>query len=482
VTDTATPALEIRGVAKRFGDVAALDGVDLVVRAGTVHALVGENGAGKSTLMRIAYGMLAADRGEVLLFGTRGDASVADAITRGAGMVHQHLSLVPNLTAAENLVLGGRGLYRPSDARALVRRVGDESGLKVDADARVSELSIVEQQRLEILKALAHGARLLILDEPTAVLAPSETEDLLRWIRAFTDRGGSVVLVTHKLKEALAVAHDVTVLRRGRVVQAGLASATSANELARAMFPDPPEATASPAAQRGDVVVKAENVTITDARGAERIRAASFMVHRGEIVGIAAIEGSGHRELLAALMGVPVGSTGSLALPRDVGVIPANRAREALVAEFSLTENVALRGLGRRRGLMPWSEIAGRTTRLIERFSIAAPSHATPARQLSGGNQQRLVVGRELEGSVDLVVADNPTRGLDLRATAFVLEQLRHAAAAGAAVVFHSSDLDELLGIASRVFVVFDGRVSESAPDREIVGQAMLGAHLVASA
>ena len=478
----ATPALEIRGVAKRFGDVAALDGVDLLVRRGTVHALLGENGAGKSTLMRVAYGMLSADRGDVLLFGERSGGSVAGAIRRGVGMVHQHLSLVPNLTAAENLVLGGSGLFRPDEARTLVQRVGAESGLRVDADARVSDLSLVEQQRVEILKSLAHGAQLLILDEPTAVLAPSETEDLLRWVRGFASRGGSVVLVTHKLREALSVADDVTVLRRGRVVQSGGSAAVSSDDLARAMFPDAPPPVASPPAARGDVVASAEGLGIIDARGVTRLNGATFAVHRGEIVGIAAVEGSGHRELLAALAGLRTPTSGTIRLPERIAVIPADRAREAIVNEHTLTENVALRGLGRRRGLMPWAQLAARTAQLIHRFAIAAPSPNSLARQLSGGNQQRLVVARELEEAVDLVVADNPTRGLDLRATAFVLEQIRRAAVMGAGIVFHSSDLDEVLGMATRVLVVFHGDVIETPLDRDVIGRAMLGASGAASA
>jgi ABC-type uncharacterized transport system ATPase subunit len=477
VIDTAaTPALEMRAVAKQFGDVVALDGVDLTVRAGTVHALLGENGAGKTTLMRVAYGLARYETGNVSLFGQRADGSVGGAISHGVGMVHQHLSLAPNLTVAENVVLGGSGLFRPREAKALVQRVAGESGLRVDAEERVSDLSIVEQQRVEILKALVRGARLLILDEPTAVLAPPEADELLRWIRAFADRGGSVVLVTHKLREALAVADDVTILRRGRVVHAGAASTTSAEDLARAMFPDSGAAAAATVGASGDVVAQGIHVGITDARGAVRVRDASFEVRRGEILGIAAVEASGHRDLLEALAGLRQPSSGRLVLPDRIALIPGDRGREALILEHTLTENVALRGLGRRRGLMPWEEIANRTAALIDRFAIAAPSASAQARQLSGGNQQRLVVARELENAVDLVIADNPTRGLDLRATAFVIEQLRNAAVAGAGVVFHSSDLDEVLGIASRVLVVYNGQVLASEPDRDTVGRAMLGA------
>ena len=472
------PALELRGVVKRFGEVLAVDGADLVVTPGTVHALLGENGAGKSTLMRIAYGFTGADAGSVLLFGSEmRSPSVRNAVRAGAGMVHQHLSLVPSLSVAENLVLGGRGRYRPEAASDLLRTVGASSGLMLPADALARELSIVQQQRLEILKAVSRGARLLILDEPTAVLAPAEVDDLLRWIRAFTASGGSVVLVTHKLREALAVADDVTVLRRGRVVHTGRASESSEATLARAIFPEQSEhPEASAVLTPGSRVVEASAIEILDARGARRIRAASFTLSRHEIVGIAAVDGSGHGELLAALAGLRHVTSGALRLPERIGLIPADRGREGLIPEFSLSENVALRQLGQRRGLMPWVALAARTAALLVKFGIAAPSPRVPAGTLSGGNQQRLVVARELEHDLDLIVADNPTRGLDVRATRYVHDRLREAAGRGAAVVVHSSDLDEILALATRVLVVFHGDVHEVELDRAAVGRAMLGA------
>jgi general nucleoside transport system ATP-binding protein len=471
------PALELRGVVKRFGDLVALDGVDFTVARGTVHALVGENGAGKSTLMRIADGMISADAGTLRLFGTplRGHDTRA-AARAGIGMVHQHLSLVPGFTVTENLVLGGRGLLRPAGAQSLLDESVRSAGLPVPTHALARDLSIVEQQRLEILKSLARGAMILILDEPTAVLAPSDVAELLRWIRVFAAGGGSVVLVTHKLREALAVADDVTVLRRGRVVLSTRASDTTESDLARAMFPEqPPSRAASDALPDGEVVVRADSISVADTRRVTRVREASFRIRRGEILGIAAIDRSGHRELLSALAGFLPVTSGALATPGRVAFIPADRLRDALVAEFSLVENIALRGAGRRRGVMPWSDLAQRTSALIERFAIRAASPSVEARTLSGGNQQRLVVARELEEAVDLVVADNPTRGLDLRATTFVHNQLRAAAERGAAVVFHSSDLDEVLAVAARVVVVFEGRVIDAGPDRDAIGRAMVG-------
>jgi general nucleoside transport system ATP-binding protein len=465
-------------VSKNFAGVAALERVDLVVTRGGVHALLGENGAGKTTLMRIAYGLLAADAGTIDLFGARLlSPSVRTAVAAGVGMVHQHLSLVPNLSPAENLVLGGRGLFHRRAADALLARTAEQSGLRIPRVPLVRELSLVEQQRLEILKALSHGARLLILDEPTAILAPSESDELLRWIRGFTASGGSVILVTHKLREALAVADRVTVLRRGHVVHSGAASEASEASLARAMFPESAASTVStPRTSPAEVVARLSSVDVRDDRGAIRARGATFDVRRHEILGIAAIEGSGHRELLLALAGRRRVGAGTADLPARIAFVPADRQREALIPGFDLIQNVALHGLGRRRGLMPWHELAVHTAALIRRFSIVASAPTATAASLSGGNQQRLVIARELEHEVDMLVADNPTRGLDIQASTFVHEQLRQAAARGMAVVVHSSDVDEVLALATRVLVVFHGEVREVARDRDLVGRAMLGA------
>lgn len=478
-----SPALELKGVRKRFGMLAALDGVDLLVQKGTVHAVLGENGAGKSTLMRIAYGLLQPDAGTVSLFGTVArHHSVRDAVRAGVGMVQQHPSLVPNLTPAENLVLGGRGVYRPDHARALLEDTVTKSGLGLPDKELVRDFDIVDQQRLEILKALSQRATLLILDEPTAVLAPSDTEGLLRWIRQFADRGGSVILVTHKLREALLVADEVTVLRRGRVTHSGRAIEIDEGAIAAAMFPEAMTTAPVAAVSRhvGDDIVVATDADVADPRGITRIRSASFAIRRHEIVGVAAIEGAGHRELMLACAGVLGVTRGTLRVTERRALIPADRLREAIVPDFTLTENVALHDLGRRRGIMPWRELRERTAALIDRFNISAVSPDVRLRTLSGGNQQRFVIGRELDGSVDLVIADNPTRGLDIRASAFVHEQLR-AAVDTAAVIVHTPDVDELLSLATRVLVVFNGHVREVPLNREAIGRAMVGADTVAA-
>ncbi|MGH7638920.1 MAG: ABC transporter ATP-binding protein [Gemmatimonadaceae bacterium] len=480
---TTSDALELIGVSHQFGAVRALDDVSFSARPGSVHALLGENGAGKTTLMRVAYGLLEPTHGRIRLFGREiVGHSVREAMRSGVGMVHQQLSLVATLTAAENIALGRRGLFRPARARAELDDLIQSSGLRVDADALARDLTIVQQQRLEILKALVRGARVLILDEPTSGLAPAEIDDLLRWIREFADRGGTVILVTHKLREALAVADDVTVLRRGRaahrerILRAG-ADASTVEQLARAIFPAAP-ATAPrepDTVQPGPVVAAVHDVTVLDDRGASRLRSVSLELRRGEVLGVAAVEGSGHRELMAVAAGLLRPAQGRVELPARIALVPADRARNALIPDFTLVENVALRGAGDRTGRMAWRAMEEHTAALVDRFSVVAASPHVPVRTLSGGNQQRLVVARELSGDVDLVIADDPSRGLDLRATAFVHDQLRDVSSRGAGVLVHFSDLDELLDLATRIVVVFHGAVRDVPLDRDLVGQAMLG-------
>ena len=541
-----TLALELDGLHKRFGQVVALAGASLRVRPGTVHALLGENGAGKSTLMRIAFGMLRPDEGRLLVEGTEVRfTSSADAIARGIGMVHQHFTLVPAMTVAENVALGMRGRYDARAVAAQVHALSQRTGLPLDAEARVESLPVGAQQRLEIVKALARDARLLILDEPTAVLVPHEVDELLRWVRRFAEEGRAVVLITHKLREALAVADDVTVLRRGRTVGTGPAAELSEEALVTALLGadtdttgahrppgphTPPDSiagesdttrpvtgeviaqvavrgaagvasdtSAATAPARGDdeprrsgerpVVASMRGARVVDERGGTVLRDATLDVFAGEIVGIAAVEGSGQRELLRLLAGRLRPTAGSVSLPQTVAFVPEDRHLDAMVLDMSLTENVALRGLAQRRGRMPWRALGTATTALLSRFDVRAPGAGSSGRSLSGGNQQKLVFARELaadrltsDGSATapppaLVVVENPTRGLDIRATAAVQGHLRMARDAGSAVVLYSSDLDEVLALADRMLVVHAGRVVAVHPaTRETVGRAMLGA------
>lgn len=476
--------LELSSITKRYGSLVALDDASLVVRRGTVHAVLGENGAGKTTLMHVAYGMVRPDSGVIRIAGRdiRLRAPL-DAISAGVGMVHQHFTLVPAMTVAENLALGGRGRLRVGDMTARVREIAERTGFSLDPFARVDSLPVGAQQRVEIAKALVRDASLLILDEPTAVLAPAEVDDLLRWLRAYVDAGHAAVLITHKLREALAVSDDVTVLRRGRVVHSGPAREASAPALTEAMIgaasTDDRRAVPSAPAASHPVFV-AERMSVADHSGQPRVHEASFVIRSGELVGIAAVEGAGQRELLRALAGRSAILAGHLERPGIVGFVPEDRHQDAVLLNRTLTESVALRGAGRRRGRIDWLARRAHTSELLHAFDVRASSTEDVVRALSGGNQQKLVLARELAASPDepapvALVVENPTRGLDVRATADVHRRLHDACARGAAVVLYSSDLDEVLGLATRVLVLFDGIVRELPIDRDAIGRAMLG-------
>jgi general nucleoside transport system ATP-binding protein len=478
VTDAA-PALALEHIGKRFGVFHALDDASLTVRPGTVHALLGENGAGKTTLMRIAYGMTSADRGSVRIQGRAVRLrSPADAIAAGIGMVHQHFTLVPAMTVAENIALGGGGRFDPRRATERVRDLARATGLALEPTARVRNLAVSAQQRVELLKLLSRNAKLLIFDEPTAVLAPAEAEDLLRQLRRLADEGRAVILITHKLREALSIADDVTVLRRGVTTLEQPRASVDETMLVDAMLGrrDAGGPAVRPGRVAGDIIMSARGVAVADAGGVGRVRDAAFDIRSGEIVGVAAVEGSGHRELLRAIARrLPI-SAGSLVLPPVVGFVPDDRHREALVLEMSLAENFALNGAGNRRGLISWRAVAQSTRAVIDEFDVRGADTTVAAGALSGGNQQKFILGRELHGRPPALVVENPTRGLDVRASAFVQDRLVAAAADGVAVVFHSMDLDEIMAIASRMLVVYNGTVREVAVDAELVGRAMLGA------
>jgi general nucleoside transport system ATP-binding protein len=464
----------------------ALDGASIAAQRGTVHALLGENGAGKTTLMRIAFGMTQPDSGRFLLHGRPVIwQSPADAIAAGIGMVHQHFTLVPAMTVAENVDLGiskgSQWRFDRQAAEARVRALSTASGLEIDPRARVSELSIASQQRVEILKALSREARILILDEPTAVLAPPEIDELLRWLQTYAGGGGTAILITHKLREALAVADDVTILRRGCSVFIAKRATANEHSLTQAMIGEqvdrpskPAVGPVSPPPLRTDPVAKLENVSATDHEHREAIRA-TVAVYPGEILGIAGVEGAGQHALLRVLAGRIEPISGRLTRPSKVGFIPEDRHRDGLILNFSLTENVALRGAGERRGRMSWSGIRRQTATLVEAYDIRASGVSAPARTLSGGNQQRLVLARELDEDPVLVIAENPTRGLDVRAAADVYGRLRAVRDGGGAVVLYSSDLDEVIALADRVLAVHAGTVHEVPPEKDLVGRAMLG-------
>ncbi len=485
------PALELTGIHKRFGSVHALRGADFTLGRGEVHALLGENGAGKTTLMQVAFGMVRPDAGQVWIAGeVQRNHSTRNARRLGVGMVHQNFTSVAAFTVAENVALAAGWAVVPAAIERRVRDVCDRIGLPLDPGEQAGRLTVGLKQRLEIVKALAADARVLLLDEPTAVLAPAEADELTRVVRRFTARGGSAVLITHKLDEALEGADRITVLRRGAVVGSGPASDWSVEGLTDAMIggalglPEAPTGAGS-VDRTAPPLVRADGLEIARESGfGIALRLESLEVRAGEIVGIAAVEGSGQRELLRVIAGRLLPLRGRLEVVRPVGFIPEDRTTEGLIPEFTLTENVVLASgpddveiAGPYGFHIDWRAARARTAGLLDRYGVVAPGPDAPARALSGGNQQKLIVGRELARGPSVIVAENPTRGLDIRATEEIHRELREAARNGAAVLLHSSDLDEVLALAGRVIVVSRGTVIEAAAG---AGRAEIGAMMLA--
>jgi general nucleoside transport system ATP-binding protein len=498
--------LELRNITKRFGDVLANDRVNIKVEPGTIHAIVGENGAGKSTAMRIAYGFYTADEGEILVAGeARRIATPHDAIGLGVGMVHQHFMLVETMTVAENIVLGAEpGSAASLDLRkaaAEIRALSDEFRLSVDPDALVADLSVGQQQRVELLKALYRRARILILDEPTAVLTPQEVEEFFVILRGMREQGKTVVIITHKLSEVLAVSDEVTVMRDGRVVGRVRTSETSAAELARMMVGRDvllrvEKTDASPAG----AILSVERLSVVTGRHGHGLRDVSFEVRAGEVVGVAGVEGNGQTELIEALAGlVPPGSLhGAIKLEgrditrtdarerRELGVahIPEDRHRRGLLLDFDLAENSIL-GVHYRppavaRG--PFLDGAGvrrRALEVIENFDVRPANPDLPARALSGGNQQKLIIGREFGLNPKLLLVSQPTRGVDIGAIEFIHRRLVEMRDAGCAVLLVSAELEEVTSLSDRLLVIYHGRiVGEVDPRRathEEIGLLMTG-------
>jgi ABC-type uncharacterized transport system ATPase subunit len=495
--------LELRGITKRFPGVVANDHVDFDLRDREVHALLGENGAGKSTLMNILYGLYHPDEGEIRLKGEPVRMhSPKDAIDRGIGMVHQHFMLIPVMTVAENIVLASEPtqagvLLDYSAARNRVRHLSQTFNFAIDADARVENITVGQQQRVEILKALYRNADILILDEPTAVLTPQEAQELFEILRTLVREGMSVIFISHKLNEVLEIADRVTVLRRGKKIDTVPRSGATEEGLARMMVGREVllRVDKSPA-QPGEPLLAVEDLQANDDRGLETVRGVSFDVRAGEILAIAGVDGNGQSELIEALTGLRrigagrfrlagndvTGSSTARILDLGVGHIPEDRQRRGLVLEFSLAENLALHDYDKspnsRLGWLFPRRLIGWARGLLQQFDVRGGTPQTRASALSGGNQQKVVLAREIARDPRVLIAAQPTRGLDVGAIEFVHRRLVEARDGGEAVLLVSLELEEVLSLADRILVMYEGRiVAEYGPDvtEEELGIAMTG-------
>jgi general nucleoside transport system ATP-binding protein len=480
--------LELKGITKRFGSLVANDRIDLSVSPGQVHALLGENGAGKSTLMNVLYGLLQPDEGEILLDGKKVQFhSPKDAIAAGIGMVHQHFMLVPVFTVAENVTLGMEetrpsGLLDRRKARSDVRELSRRYGLEVDPDALVENLPVGIQQRVEIIKALVRDASVLILDEPTAVLTPAEAEDLFRIIRQLKDGGTSIVFISHKLKEVQEIADTITVLRRGAVVGQKAPSATE-DELAAMMVGRNVQLRVSKdAAKPGEVVLDVENLTVADETGRISVNEMSFQVRAGEILGLAGVQGNGQTELCEALLGLRPISSGHIRVggrdlthssPRQrlhagIAYVPEDRQEDGLVGAFSVADNMVLDSYDQRpfsSGInLDLGAIAKNAAERVQEFDVRTQSADTPVGTLSGGNQQKVILARELGREHKVLVASQPTRGLDVGSIEFVHRRIVRQRDHGVAVLIVSSELDEIYALADRIGVMYEGRITGFRP------------------
>jgi general nucleoside transport system ATP-binding protein len=498
--------LQLRHITKRFGAVLANDHVNITIDPGTIHAIVGENGAGKSTAMRIAYGFYTPDSGEILIDGhVRRIQRPHDAIALGVGMVHQHFMLVDTMTVAENIVLGAESGTPVSldleGAAARVRQLSDEFNLAVDPRAVIEDLSVGQQQRVELLKALYRDARLLILDEPTAVLTPQEVEEFFAILRGMREQGKTIVIITHKLAEVLALSDDVTVMRDGKVVGRVKTKETSAAELARLMVGrDVLLRVEKTPARPGAVMLSVRNLSVRsgDSKVASGLRRTidnvSFDVRSREIVGIAGVEGNGQRELVEAIAGLvdPAHVSGDISLEgasivgldarlrreRGIGHIPEDRHRRGLLLDFALDENAIL-GVHYRSPITSGvivneREVQKRTSDIIQRFDVRPPDAALPARALSGGNQQKLIIGREFELRPKLLLVAQPTRGVDIGAIEFIHRKLVELRDSGCAILLISAELEEVMSLADRLLVIHKGRIAGDV-DPQVASSADVG-------
>ncbi len=496
--------LELKGITKRFPGVVANDGISVDVSGGEIHALLGENGAGKTTLMNILYGLYHADEGEILIDGkpVRFE-SPGDAIAAGLGMVHQHFMLIPVFTVTENIILGvepteGLGVLNRREARRRVADISQRYGLSVPPDGVIEELPVGVQQRVEILKALYREAEILILDEPTAVLTPQETEELFTVMRGLREAGKGIIFITHKLKEVLAAADRITVVRRGKVVGSADPETTTDDELAAMMVGRAVQLTVdrSPA-EPGRPVLEVAGLRVLDERGHVAVDGISFDVRAGEIVCVAGVQGNGQTELAEAITGLRPPSEGTIRLDgRDitradadqvldagVGHVPEDRLRDGLVIDFSIADNMVLDTYDKppfaRRFVRNQEAVLRAAEERAEAFDVRTPSVLQPASTLSGGNQQKVIVAREFSRPISLLIASQPTRGLDVGSIEYIHSRIVQKRDEGTAVLIVSPELDEVLALADRIIVMYRGRIVGVVPGaeatREGIGLLMAG-------
>jgi general nucleoside transport system ATP-binding protein len=503
-TDTGGLAVEMRGITKQFPGVLANDHVDFSVRAGEIHALVGENGAGKSTLMNLLYGLIHMDAGEILIDGKPSKITGArDAIAQGIGMVHQHFMLIPVFTVGENVMLGrepvtGPGFYNRAEAGRQIAQLTRQYGLALDPDARMGDLPVGLQQRAEIVKVLYRGANILILDEPTGVLTPQESKELFVVLRDLVKNGKTIIFISHKLKEVLEISDRITVMRRGKVVGHLITKNTNEEEIATMMVGrEVLLRVDKKPAKPGAVTFKVENLTANSDRGVPALKGVSFEMHEGEILGIAGVEGNGQSELMEVLAGTRRATGGRVLLgdrdvttfdartERDAGIafIPEDRRGTGLVLGYSIAENLIL---GRQRSpAFSWRHLLLRliairdwARRLVKEFDIRTPSIAAQARTLSGGNQQKIIVAREMGSHPRVLLASQPTRGVDIGAIEFIHRRIVQERDEGTAVLLVSAELDEVRSLSDRIAVMYEGRiVSFESPEtpEERLGLLMTG-------
>ena len=494
-------SLELRGITKKFGALTANDSINLKVAKGEIHAILGENGAGKSTLMNVVYGLIQADSGSILVDGSTVEIKEpSDALNAGIGMVHQHFMLIPVFTVAENIVLGHeiskRGMLSLEEAKAKINKIAAEFKFEVNPDELIENLPVGVQQRVEIIRALMYDAKVLILDEPTAVLTPQETDELLNMMRTLKSNGTSIIFITHKLREVKEVADEITIIRLGKVVGTAKPSATQ-EELANLMVGRPVDLTPNiEKSQVGQTVLKISNLNVLDQRGRAIVKNISLDIKSGEILAIAGVQGNGQSELVRAIMNLEENVTGSIELQGEelfgksvhqtihsgVAYIPESRELDGLVGSFSISENLILD----THDLLPFSrfgqliatKIIENASRLKKEFDIRAQSINDTANSLSGGNKQKVVLARELSREVKLVVASQPTRGLDVGSIEFVHDRLLSEKKAGKAVLLVSTELDEVTALADRIAVIYRGEilgVVDARVSREKLGLMMAG-------